>query len=480
MARRTLATIVILGAAAAACGRGEPRPAASTTAPPGTAGAPIAAPAAPTLPADAPTAPPAVATPPAPVAVELATLPRWPGDLVGGAVEVHAADASGDALQAALAPAGLTWIRASADTRVTGAVAARDRAGAHASLIAFAPSVAVPPPPRLRGKGRHVDLDFVDAPTAELLRLLADVEKLDIVLRGPPSTITLRVKRAPAPAVTAELARAVGLVLDRPLPGLLVPRTPDQPPTRLAPAVRGLDAVGGGRRAGPPRAPPTTTLRVRDAAAGHVLALLDAVARPPGPPPLDPRASVVCDAGQPVAVRLRDRPPAAVRELVAQLGGVAVNGPPCGLAPVTADDAGAGLELVATARQGARAVALALRGDRALVIDDADPAWEVGDEHVTFVGDPAGPRAFPLAARSIEDPLDRLTRARLSATVVGGGRAWAVLEGDGMPWLLEAGPLRGHGRPLEVRIGPGTAELYDLRTEEVVASWRLSARPAAP
>jgi hypothetical protein len=392
-------------------------------------------------------------------------------------VQVYAADIDVDSLRVSINPRREQWIVLPSDRRITGHIAAPTREAAYAGLLAADPSVA-PPRPTLRGGGATVDLDFASASGTDLFRLLADVTRTNIVLRTTPPEFTIRVRRAGAIGVMNEMVRVAGLVLDRPAPNVIVVRTPAQP------TMPKLSARG-----------PKVALDTRNIRAGHALALLAALERSPDAA-LDLSAAATaaaCDGGERLTLRVRKVPRDGVRELVAALGDVSLRGPACSLAPVRPADSGQ-LELVAVASLGTKRMAVGMVGDRALLIDGADPAWDVGDSYVTYQSDaidarhahmypPFGPLdATPdaldgarLALVVIDDnarPPDAKTRAVIE---VGGDRHWVSGNAD-VPEGMHAIASVVAGVLALVRITPGMVELLDPDTRAPVKTLRLQAR----
>jgi len=403
-------------------------------------------------------------------AVDLNSLPAWPGDAEGGTVVVHAADVDADSLRSALAPKGEQWILAPSDERVSGRIVARSRdaawAGARQTVAAFATS-----PVRLRGGGVNVDLDFVNVDVGDVFRLLADVSRTNVVMRAPPAKVNLRVKRAGAIAVMNEVARVSVMSIDKPAKNVIVVSAAGQG------AVPRLAASG-----------PKVRLDARGAHAGDVLALVQRFEPPrrDQTPTLPGDPAMTCERGEVVQLRLREIARDTARGLVGMLGGVDATQGGCGVRPVEAADV-ATLELVATVSVGTRRLGLGKVGADAVVIDDADPQWEVGESYVAYQpasGDPQAVQLYPPpGAPPPPSATSTLDQARLALTVVDGPRSVAVIELDGetyrvypssdVPWqsITRIGDVEAMAR-----ISAGVVELIDPETQLPMKTLRLQAR----
>ena len=397
--------------------------------------------------------------------MDVATLVAWPGNVEGGKVVVLAADADGDHVRWALMPSALELVAASTRALVTGRVAG-DRASALAALVGVAPSLEVAGGKRFRGKGPRMMLDFVGASTDDFYRLFGTALRVSVVVLAPPAKVTVRSTMGSADALMAEVARVTDMVIERPAAGVVVVRTAAQP------AIGKLPAKGK-----------KLALDTHQARAGDVLALLRAL-EPGG----ELRGVTPCTPGAAIDVRLERVANDTVVRLVEIAGGIDENGPPCELVPVTEDDL-EDLRLVAVASRGARKLAVGMAGDRAVLIDDATPAWEVGTSWVTFHGatdlsltlHPSHVDGDAAAIPTDANPLAEFDGARLAATITGlGGPAddRAVIELRGefrlvSPMVLVDDRVQvGAG---VVRIGAGTLEL--IAPGGATRTLQLEARP---
>jgi hypothetical protein len=395
--------------------------------------------------------------PPAPKpedAVELDSLPTWPGHVARGKVLVHAADVDGEALRSALADAGAAWLVTPADTQVTGRVAVKTRAAAMTALAAFEPALAVTRP-RLRGGGPNVDLDFHGAPTDDLFRLLADVQRINVVSLAPPQKVTVRVKRTPAGAVLAETVRVAGLAMDKPAPNIIVIRPATSPAIDKLdrPGLSSLAAAGARRRT--PALPPLT-LAARQIHAAHLLALVTAL-DPPAPPDLSKPLVAFCDGGDKVDLRLSKVKTAHARALIAIAGDVRVGGD-CYLPPLAAGADPRKMTLLATVTRGDRKLAAVEHAGKVAFIDDADAGWTVGRDWIAYE-DARGNVTTPLYPTAFVPPpvLPPGNRApRLAATIIDARVRRAVVEIDGAFQVWEQGRLVHLGDDvLMIEIEPG-------------------------
>lgn len=380
-------------------------------------------------------------------------LPVWPGHVEDAAVQVDALDVDGEVLRGVLAPK-TSIVAAPVTRRVSGRVHAKTRARALDALLALAPELAITPP-TLRGGGPKVDLDFRAAPTADLYRLFADVLGTNIVVLTPSTDLTIQVKRKPAGGVLAAIAQAAGHALDRPASNLMVVRAATAPATPRLP-------TGGAR------------LRVdaRQIAAGHLIALIRAFEPPPSAADLLRDASLACNGGKTIDLRLTKLATTTALAVTAIAGGVNPRGPRCALPPLppgpTVD-----LTLLATARLGTRRLAAVERATRAYLVTHGTDGWGIGDgwiEHggrtwqlypSMFADEPSVP---PVAA-----PLSRTlrSRVRVAVIIVDGAARIAIVEVGGAWQVWHQGKLvrLSSDELFEVMVAPGEVRVRGDATE---------------
>lgn len=350
--------------------------------------------------------------------VDLSSLPVWPGHVEGGEVQVHAADVDGEVLRAMLATRGAAWVAAPVAKQVSGRVAVTKRAAALAALTAAEPVLATRTP-RWRGAGVTIDLDFRAAGTADLFRLFADLLRVNVVDLTPSAQVTLRVRRAPAVGVMAEVAAVAGFALDRPAPRLIVVR-----PTTRGRVVKAMLSRRGA----------ALGLRARGIAAGQLVALVRALDGPRSTAELLRDASLFCGGGNVIDLRLTKVPTSTAVDLIALAGDLNLRGPACGLSRLAPDVDPRQLTLLATVTRGRRRLAAVQLGRTVAYLDHDDAAWDVGDGFATHV-DPTGELSLQLAGPATawgEAPgITASTVIRLAATFVDDAGSAAVVEVDG-------------------------------------------------
>ena len=436
---------------------------------------------------------PVAADPAAGVAVDLATLPSLDARPAGtargpvaGPIQLHAADADAARLRnlvAGVARVNLIELPVSG-TRVTGRFGGDGKA-LTAALAAgrFGPVRAL----ARKGKGPDVDLDFTGADRDDLMRVLAQVARTNVVVAVEgEQRLDVRLRRMPAGGALDVAAARLGL--ERTTRGNLVwLRAPGGPTLD-----RKLLALKGPRK---------VSLDVKGAHAGELYALLGSLGARVG--------GAACDAGAPLTFALKDVPVGTAVAVAAALSGQAPGaGAACaGDAPVRDYR---DLELRAIGTVGARRAALFGAGQgsviatRSLTLGGAT-IQEVGSAFVTFevsnpstpgelrtavihpselFVDPASDGFVPPAAVTFEGPSERLERTlrdgRLAATIVSSGDARALFELPGDRWVvLGPGDLRGLATDAVV-IEPGRVR-YHLPArgslDDVTGEIVLRARP---
>ncbi len=330
---------------------------------------PVAAPQPDAKPAAKPK-PPAPPPEPQPEPVDVAALEPWPGHVEDGKVIVAAADVDGEVLRRVLVPEAIEIINVRKEGVVTGRVAG-SRVGALAALVAVQPELKLGPRARLAGKGPALALDLVGADSGELFGWLGDALATNVVVMAPPMKLTVSARAPSAQKLLDEVVKAAGLVTEKPAANVVVVRAKSQPKIGKLPAK--------GKK---------LELDVRGARPGDVLALVGAVTGAAAP-------TGTCTAGEPITLRVRAVPAAAAAKLVERVGGGKVTA--CALEQT--EDAPKGATLVGFATDGARAFAVVMDGERAILVGGDPPAWDPEDE-------------ADAAAPSLEG-------ARLAATITG-------------------------------------------------------------
>lgn len=461
-----------------ACSSGkETRPGAEAGPPPRDAGKPSAAidAAAPAAPAIAPRR-----------AIDPASLESW-GD--GGAaadVVVHAAGVDSRLVGFAVADPIARPLLQRVDAGpapMTGRFTARGREAAWKILATRAPAVAAMAPAFGRGRGRKVDLSFWGADTRDLVRLYADVLRVNAIFAAPPGPkLIISVKNSPVDAVLDATLEVAGLVKRRVGKTTLV----------IGAGAVELDAallhIKG----------PKLDVATRAARASEVIAGIAALARAPA-------IAAPCGGGETLDLRMRAEPVGTVAATLALLGAVEIEraAPAC---PITAPRAPANDDaFVAVVRAGASAVAVfrGPDGEPMLLADGAsiDGAGEVaiasgriavgaGNRQVEReLWSGAEPRRGDRAGELVE----HMTRGRLAATVIAPDRATAIFETpNGESFAVSTG-----GRGFEVRgaielpwdVDPVAGVPFEIKPGEVVytdspigapprrGSIKLAARP---
>lgn len=317
--------------------------------------------------------PPAPPPEPKPEPVDVAALEPWPGHVEDGKVIVAAADVDGEVLRRVLVPEAIEIINVRQEGVVTGRVAG-SRVGALAALVAVQPELKLGPRARLAGKGPALALDLVGADSGALFRRLGDALKTNVVVMAPPMKLTVSAKAPSAQKLLDEVVKAAGLVTEKPAANVVVVRAKAQAKVGKLPAK--------GKK---------LELDARGARPGDLLALIGAVTGAAAP-------TGTCTAGEPITLRVHAVPAGAVAKLVERVGGGTVTA--CALEE--ADDAPAGATLVAYATDGAKAFAVVMNGERAVLVGGEPPAWDPDEE-----ADPAAPGGASLDG------------ARLAATITG-------------------------------------------------------------
>ncbi len=398
---------------------------------------------------------------PAPAAVDPRMLPVWSGHVEGGAVQVHALDADAEALRKVLAPRA-QLVALPVARRISGRIAVKKRAAALDALLALEPALTTSNRP-MRG-GTHVDLDFHAASTVDLYRLFASIMRTNIVVLAPASKLTVRVKRAGVSGVLAEVARVSGAELDRPAPNLIVVRAASEPRVPFM-------AASGAR----------LSLDARQIHAGILVALIRALDGPRPPAELLRDASLVCNGGKAIDLRLTKVAGSVALSVIALAGGADLRGPRCALPPLPPGTDLGTLRLAGVVERGTRRMAaVEVTGKGAFLLDGSDPAWTIGsswidhrstdphgvDQRVAFqlhpgldpIGDPVAP----------PDP-----GPRLAATVIDGRERVAIVELRGWAQIWTQGrPVPLDGDMVDFTIEPGKVTLRDGRVLQ------LTPRPA--
>ncbi|MBP6839691.1 MAG: hypothetical protein KA190_20500 [Kofleriaceae bacterium] len=371
-----------------------------------------------------------------PAAVDVAALPQLvaPG-LDPGApapVELVVVDLPAGLVWTVLRPDRAPLLTAPDERRISARVRARDRAGAYALLAAHLGEA--PPAWRPRGGGPAVDLRFAAAPVADLLRLVADVQRRSIVpAPGPLGAVDIVARRVPVGAVLAGLLAVTGRR------GLEVGNTTYVVPADLAalPALPAVPAAAGGRLA---------RLTLIGAHAADAVAALRAIS------PAELGVRLPC-GGPTFDLRLREVSPAeAVRALSVASGLPVEVGPaaPCE-PPVGAPTDPTALHVVVWRGAERAAVVSDGQGKRHVVRPStAPPVVEVLEYAVTYpdrtvAGAPAATRSR-IAGDASDDA--HLVRAAGVLIEAGAGRAWLQYD-DGEVVVAQAG-VGYDGRAVEV------------------------------
>lgn len=361
---------------------------------------------------------------PAPERFDVRLLPVWPGQVDGGAVQVHALQVSGEVLRGALAGKDWAFVAGATDRRVSGRVSVRRRRDALPALVAGEPALGLAAEP-MRGRGPNVDLDVRGVSSRDVFRLLADVMRVNLVVRVPDRDVTVRVKRRPAGGVLAALARWLGAVLDRPAPNLIVVRPAGEPATPRLP-------TGGA----------TLRLQAQDTRAGHLVELLRQLDGAPTADQLARRNG--CAPGATLDLRLPRASTRTAHAVIELLGGVAPDAARCALPPLPAI-AGAtstDLHLLALAARGTTRVAAVEYRSEVFVIRHGVDRWKIDADHIertdaagdlvmfSFESDALGGLPDPWILPSLGPPRpghDHIP-LRLAATIIDGRDRLAIVE----------------------------------------------------
>lgn len=396
---------------AAACGGGAKKPAGPTN----TDSTAVAKP--PTT----PTPPPK----PQPQPVDVTTLEVWAGNVDGGPVAVTAADVDGEVLRRVVVPAAIEIITVRSDGLVTGRVTG-SRVGVLSALTGVSPALKLGPRAKLTGKGPAMAIDEVGIDVRELFPMFAEALKTNVVVIAPPQKLTVSANAPSAQKLMDEVAKAAGLVIEKPAANVTVVRAKSQPKI-------GKVAAKG----------PKIDLDVRGARPGDVLGLIRALTG------ADP-ATEPCTPGETTTFRLKAVASGAAEKLVEKLGGDA-KVTACAPAPDAKPDQGK-VTLVASATSGGKTLWLAMGDGRALILDGG--SW---------------PTATDATASGADG--DPLADARLAATIAGIGKGVAIVEVDGEFRVLE--PV-DDGAGL-VTVGLGEVELADAQGTK--RTLKLAKRP---
>jgi len=273
--------------------------------------------------------------------------------------------------------------------------------GAAAAAIAAAAGVTLPKPLRAGGTAT-VDLQFTHAPAADVLRILADVSRKNLVLATANApTLTIHAKRVAALTAADAMAKQLGLdVTKHGTTWFLHPH--DQAPDPELLAVPGAIAVD-------------TNGAPLGALVGAIATLTQA------------KISAPCDSGT-VSFRLRG---AQIGDVLAA-GALATGAPisllrddPC-VTPATDPEQLRAARLVAIVTSGSHRLALFTTRNGALIADDElvsiDAAGvELGEQPIVL--HPLDTSARPA------DPLHDRDHWRLAATITG-AHASAIFESD--------------------------------------------------
>lgn len=386
---------------AAACGGGAKKPAGPTKT-------------APTTGAESPTKPTPPATP-QPQPVDVATLEVWSGNVDGGPVVVTAADVDGEVLRRVVVPAAIEIIGVRNDGLVTGRVTG-SRVGVLSALTGVSPALKLGPRAKLTGRGPAMAIDEIGIDVRELFPMFAEALKTNVVVMAPSQKVTVSANAPSAQKLMDEVAKAAGLVIEKPAANVTVVRAKSQPKI-------GKVAAKGAK----------LDLDVRGARPGDVLGLIRGVTGGAAP-------TGTCTAGEATTLRLKAVASGAAEKLVEKLGGDA-KVTACALTPQTKPNLSK-LTLVASATSGGETLWLAMDADRAVVLDSGVSGWPTGDDAT-----PSGAADDPLA------------EARLAATITGIGKGVAIVEVEGEFRVLE--PTEdGAG---VVTVGLGEVEVADAQ-----------------
>jgi hypothetical protein len=199
-------------------------------------------------------------------AVDLTTLPALGPTPRTTKLEVHAADVDLDTLLMALD--GGSIMRVADDAKVTGVLRAATAHDAALTLAGRSPTKAIT---SFRGGGRALRLAFADAPAADLWRLVAMVERLNVFLVADAPATTVVADGVGAEAFASGLVALHGHTLDKARRDVWVVRAADGP--ALDPALMKLGDAA-------------VSIDSEGATLGELLAALRAlaVARPLGAP----------------------------------------------------------------------------------------------------------------------------------------------------------------------------------------------------
>lgn len=391
---------------------------------------------------------------PAPTALEgLPHLFDEPGTKPGGSLVIHAVEADPLAVRAALRlyDQPLVYV-GPGPARLTGRIVARDARRTLAALERVSPGLGKPTRvarAHQHGRGRKVSLEFYRADTHSVLRLLAEIGRINLVAPGELPRVSIQARNLPWDGVLKSIAAKAGRRMER--IGMTVFMLPEG---QRLPRVR----APRGRR---------VELRLERAWAAEAIGLLRQAV--PGL-----RRTCLCGEGEPLSLQLHNASPreALTAILVAAgvdlsrnachfpacspPGGSATAGPPGRLAGVLMGRRSAALvrppdgpprlvldgdELAgARVRIGSNGLRLRGPGSKAGSLTFEDPGWE------------PPPR---------QDPRALLGRLRLAATLTGQGLGTAVFEDPrgAALHIVRTGDSLDPDRRSRVRVLPGRVEL---------------------
>jgi hypothetical protein len=332
----------------------------------------------------------------APPAFSHAQLPKWKvpagvRESDQGPLEIHAADADGDLLLAAIG-GGAPVLRRAAGMTVTGRVKAPPP-HAEAAFLASYPALAenrVEILDGIEGRGRKIDVLVSNARPRDLFRLLADVGEANIVVeRADLPGLTVRLRGQPWDSLLEGLARLLEFETFRFEHTVFLMRDREPPSRKLLRAGRGWIDV-----------------RARDVPAADLAVSVAAVGRL--------SYSVPCDA-PPVDLEIRRGKAGLALAAIEVVAGTSLveKTTQCGKAatklsrPLRGDDC-----LLATVLSGNDARALIRASDGTMFFVETKQA-EFRAEHVT-----AGGVALSLEPEVPPDEPPDLTGARLAATLI--------------------------------------------------------------
>jgi hypothetical protein len=392
-----------------------------------------------------------VPAPPPPKPFSRDDLPVWTplDDKNGwsrGPVEVFAADVDGDQLLRVLTPS-VNYAHKTTGMRLTGRLSASEKQDAFSTVAKLLGDVNVTyVQPESKGGGA-VDIDFVGAPLADLMRLLGDVGNVNVVLApGPHAPLNVRFKMVGWEKAIRVLADRSGLSVVRLARMFYLVPAGTKPPAPN-PTLKG----------------PTLDVDAKDATLAQVVTGVRALGK------LEPGS---CSATK-LTLRLRRTTPAeTVKALSVASGEALVDKTECPSRSI-GDEPVEELRLVAIVSAGTKRVAVFDHKGATLIGKvDKKRITDIGSGFVTFEAE----RSVQLHTYSSSSEMTegdwvrtlQRTSALVRRTLVDGNTVWkAVVETKNGPSVLQKGdrPGRWLGPPLTER--PEPAIIVDVREDGV-------------